>query len=441
MVSLAFLRRLFGDSIRFKIGKNTLGDMPLRDFDEVFRLSDGQYPNAILSYRPLVTAEKGLVNAVFAVFSKGGTAEAADHSVMEAYNALKDWWEALPALARAPKLYADDPDPQVPSFVAVMEQVAAKDAHSFLFEDLPTAFGYDSNLAITPATVTTLQEHLPGLKTRLDDALNEVERRIINGVGELFEVELSTHDDIRKGIATWFNGLDANQKDTHANWQDHESRPLIQYLGTISDLVDTFLVKIPMTTHYGSNPVQNWVIDRTGEYLKRLKSGKARIDTNRRKVESATIRAEGDHEQKENTISFHDKVELVLEAASGTKIYVAEGSVDPTDPAVSRQLVKAAEPLLIRETKVIRYAVEDAEGNWSSIETLSLTNADKKYEPTVKDADIFGDRYTTFTFPTDSASLRITYRELFRKTLELKIVSPEELSQCLMAALQEATDK
>ena len=441
VLSLAYLRRRFGDSIRFKISPGEIGTMPLRSFDDVFLLSEGNAPNAALSYRALTPQEKALVNAVYQEFGAGGAADTAEHSVSEAYDALKGWWEALPPLARTPKLYAAEGEAQMRELVSVMERINAKDAHSFLFDELPTAFGFDSADKINANTVTALKDGLPGLRARLDGALEQVQTRLILGVSDLFAVQGSTHDDIRKSIADWFNSLDSGQKDTFAPWQNNDTRPLIQHLGAITDIKDTFLARIPNTVPYGGEPVRNWATDKTTNFLKQIKSGKDLIEANRRKVGSAKPKPQGIYEWQGKTIEFHGKLRLDFDPpAPGTKIYVTDSNANPTDPSATRHEVTEADPLVISENKSLKYAAQDSEGNWSAVETVILSNADKKFEPSRGDRNLItGDFTTSFTFPNDAGSMKVTCRRLFEMAIANNVVSPQELEDCLRAAFEEAT--
>jgi hypothetical protein len=439
VLSLAYLRRRFGDSIRFKIAPGEIGAMPLRTFEDINFLSEGQAPNATLSYRPLSPSEKALVNAVYQEFGSGGSADTADRSVSEASDALKHWWEGLPALARTQKLYTGEITVQ--ACVAVLERINAKDAHSFLFDELPTAFGFESIELINATMVATIQEGISAVRARLDTALDQVQTHLILGVSDLFEVQGSTHDDIRKSIAEWYNRLDSGQKDTVAPWQNGDSRPLLQYLGTITDLADTFLVKIPNSFPYGNESVRNWVTDKTNDYLKQLKRGKALIEENRLKVEVPTLHPKGDFERQGKTTAFHGKIQLDFSpTAPGTKIYVTEGNANPTDPAATRHEVREADPLVISENKMLKYAAQDSEGNWSAVEMVTLTNADKKFEPALGVPNmITEERTATFVFPKDAVSLKVTCQRLFELALAHHVVTPEQMRECLEAAYEEAT--
>lgn len=398
-LSLACLGRLFGDSIRFKVDETTVGDLPVTSFDVVYHLIDGQYPNAFLSYRQLRSEEKALVNVVYSVFGQPDSALARDHTAVEAYTAMKEWWNNLPPLARVAKLYSQGQYPYTTDFIVVLQKIEARDAHTFLFDELPTAFGADAGIAITQEIVTTLEKNLPLEKEALESALTIVEDRILGAVRRIFEVEQNTYSDIVDAIRNWYNSLDSQQRDAYARWQNNDSKPLILQLKSVDSLQDTFLTKI--SKDYGMRPVRDWISDRVNEYIERLEYGKKHIDANRLKVESANVIFEGDYtRENDGRVSFKDRLRLSFQHTNpGVKIYVAEGNADPTTASAQRQLVHLDEPLEFRNNKTLQVAVQDQDGNWSQLKTLQLINEHKKYEITFSQQKQFSDETATIVFP------------------------------------------
>ena len=435
-LSLACLRHVFRDSIRFKAQEGELGDIPVRTFDQVLQLIDGTLPNAYLSYRPLSSTEKAAVNAVYSLFGTPDSATAKDYTVVEAHSAMKMWWENLAPIARVAKIYSQEQDIQ--NFIGVMQKVAGKDAHAFLFEELTTAFGLDGGLMITDDAVDTLNTELPKVKMRLENGLTALEERIINGVRDLFEVEQNTYSDILDGVKQWYNKLDSQQRDPFTK-QTNDSKPLVLNLKSVTDIRQTFFVEIPKMPEYGNRAVRDWPSDKVGEYLAQLKSGKEYVEANRIKVEPPTLEPQGEYEWPAGgQLAFKDKIEIRFKTpTNGAKIYITEGSADPTDPAASRHEVKGNEPLLVKENKMIRYAVQDSEGNWSPVQMLNLTNANKEFVPAVGSPNLYGQRPVQFNFPKDGSTLKVTCRELFRKCMELGIVDTSQMECAVLEALQE----
>ncbi len=437
-LSLACLRRLFGDSIRFKIDETNVGDMPARSFEEILSLSEGQYPNAFLSYRPLSAQEKALAKLVYGTFAPSGPASTKDYTVVEAHSALQTWWDQLPPLTKVADIYRDCEIPIIVPFIQAMQKVAARDAHSFLFDELPMAFGLDAGMATTRDSVDAMKAALPEVKNELTNALEGVERRIMESVRQLFGVEGNTYDDLLEGIKGWYNKLDSNQRDSHAPWNNHDSHPLVLCLKSITDLRETFLNRIPDSVDYNMRPVRDWMQDRVDEYVQRLLRGKEHIEKNQTKVEPAQVCPKGEHEwSPEGSLLFRDAVSLTFKPpVKGGKVFVAEGTTDPTDPAAQRTQFKGTEALEVNDHKTLRVAAQDAEGNWSPVQTIKLINANKEYEPAIS-GNVLGEKFATFKFPVDKGSLKVTCREIFKKSLEFGIIKVDDLRDCIEESLKE----
>jgi hypothetical protein len=438
---LGCLRRAFGDSIRFKIDENALGDMPVKSFEDVLALVDGQYPNAFLSYRPLSHFEKAVTRFVYTLFGGTDSAVSREISVVEAHGALKDWWDKQPPVARTPKLYTGSGSSATVDFINAMQKIDARDAHAFLFEELPPALGMDSTLAVTAATVETFKAELPARKDSIEQGLASIQTRVMEGVRAIFGVQQETWSDIQDAINTWYNGLDNNQRDPIAKWQNADSKPLVIHLRTVTSLPDTFFKTIPASVDYNLRPLEEWMADHVGEYVRRLRQGKERIDANRIKVEPPKVLMQGDYEETApGKCSFRDELRLSFSHPMlGAKIYLAEGMNNPIDPNSSRELWNGSGPVVIKDNKTVRFAAQDMENNWSQVQTLQLINRNKEFVPSVGQPDLlYGRRSVSFQFPVDLASFRVTCRELFKKGLELGVVTPEELNAAVEAAVEEA---
>jgi hypothetical protein len=442
-LSVAFIRRVFGDSIRIKADESAIGELPLRSFEEVLGLVEGKFPNAFLSYRPLRQEEKKLANIVFEIFGKADSAADAAHgaTLPEAYSAMKDWWEGLPPLARVAKLYRKDAHPYAVVFISAMEKIAAKDPHTFLFSDLPEIFGAEPRLVVTEEIVQLSAEQLPKVRQTLEHALEHVEARIMGEVRQIFGVEGHTYSDMAAKIAEWYNSLDSNQRDPHAQWHTNDSKPLVTYLKTVTtNVVETFLERIPASQDYSMKRVADWISDRVTEYTDRIRRGKHHIDANRMKVDLPSLVLSGNYTQENGQVNFKGNLRVQLTPKrKGDKIYVVEGHADPTNPATPREEVTSSGPLSVSEHKTIRYAVQDVDGNWSKVETLKLVNENKKFEISTPQQKglLAKDEAVSFVFPQDAQSFTVTCHSLFALGLERQVLTLSELEQSVQAALEQ----
>lgn len=439
-LSLAWLRRFFGDSIRFKTDETTIGDLPITSFDVVYALLEGQYPQAFLSYRQLRPEEQELVDTVYVTFEMSDSATARAYTVMEAYSALRMWWQKLPLLAHVSKLYSPGQYRYTADFIGVMEKIERKDAHSFLFDDLPTAFGADAGVIITQEIVNTLKERLPEERRVLEGALSLVTDRILEAVRDLFEVKQSTYSDIEEGIKNWYNNLDAQQKDTYAGWQNGDTKPLILHLKRVDSLEKTFLEQV--CSAYTSRSVQDWATDRVDEYITRLKRGKERIDAHRLKVEQAKISLEGQHTRQDRNdgvlINFKNDLRLTFQHTNtAVIIYVAEGQADPMNAAASRQRLRPGESLSISTNKTLKTAVQDQEGNWSQIQKVELINEHHKHEIQLPAQPNLSEQTVTFIFPTNQEEFAVTCRSLFKRGISQEKLTKKQCIEILQMLIEE----
>ncbi|MDP9315048.1 MAG: hypothetical protein M3R24_29965 [Chloroflexota bacterium] len=442
-LSLAFIRRIFGDSIRIKADESAIGELPLRSFEEVSDLVDGRSPNAFLSYRPLRQEEKDLANVIFKIFGKIDTAAdvVRGATLPEAHAAMKEWWEGLPPLARVAKLYSKETHPYAASFIDTMIKIASKDPHTFLFTDLPEVLGAEPGLVVTQDIVNLGVEQLPKIKQTFEHALEHVEARIMGEVRQIFGVEGHTYSDTAAKIADWYNSLDTNQRDPHANWHINDSKPLVTYLKTVTtNVVETFLDRIPASQDYNMKRVAEWMSDRVSEYTDRIRRGKQHIEANRIKVDPPSLVLKGIFTQENGQVSFKGNVLVQLTPKrKGDKIYVVEGNADPTSPATAREEVTSNGPFTVSEHKTIRYAVQDVDGNWSKVETLKLVNENKKFEISTPQQKglLTKDESVSFVFPHDAQGFAVTCHSLFSLGLERQVLTLAELEQSVQAALEQ----
>ena len=439
-LSLAWLRRFFGDSIRFKIDETTIGDLPITSFDTVYTLLEGQYPQAFLRYRQLRPEEQELVNTVYTFFGNPDSAATRTHTVIEAYTALKAWWQKLPPLARVSKLYSQGQYRYTTDLINVMEKIERKDAHSFLFDDLPTAFGADAGVLITQEVVNTLRERLPEERKALESALSLVTERILEAIRDMFEVKQSTYSDIEEAIRNWYNNLDAQQKDAYTPWHNGDTKPLVHHLKKVDSLEDTFLEQI--CSAYNLRPVREWATDRVDEYVVRLKRGKERIDTHRLKVEQASISLEGQYTRQdhknETLISFKNDLCLTFQHAdAAVTIYVTEGQADPMNTDAPRQSLRSDESLRISTNKTLKVAVQDQEGNWSQLQKLQLINEHHKHEIQLPTQAHLSEQPVTFVFPTNPEEFVVACRSLFKHGLALEKLTKDQCIEILQMLIEE----
>ncbi len=430
---LACVRRAFGDSVSIR-ESDLIGDLPLDAYRHIVDLIEGsKYPAAYLSYRQLHPHERAILNAVYAAFGQPASAAARDYTIGEAHAALKEWWDALAPVARDSAVYLADGRPQTAAFVEALSKIETRDAYTFLLDDLPVAFGAEAGEIVTETTADRVRLGLRGERDAVDAALGEVERRIIEKVRAIFDVQQNTVTAITDSVRSWFDGLDASQRSSSAEWHTGDSKPLVQYLRNVTDLRAPFMDEIPGSRDYGLGKVSAWMTDQVDTYAGKLARGKRHIDANRVKVEPPTWSLEGDGARVEDgAAAYRGNARLMFAHPSpGMRMYIVEGVDNPAAPRGTPREIDGTTPMDIRGNRTLTVATQDADGNWSRPVTIRLTDEDKRHEirPSAQ-RGLEGDS-VTFDLPTDPGSFIVSCRTFFETCLERHTVSLDEMRSLL----------
>jgi hypothetical protein len=367
---LAYLCRLFGESIYVKQDDAAIGDLPIRSLEAITGLVDGHAPQAVLGYRRLRREEREWFSQVAMIFGSPDSAARHGYTAMEAHTLLKDWWNALPSVASIPTLYPREHYPLTASFIEIMQKSGARDAHSFLLTELPPALGATEK--ITLSSLDRLAAQLAQEKQTLGSAMAIMEGAITDALSPCFDLPpRSTSSELIAAATAWYKHLEPDQQDAHAIWP-RDAKSLLLALRSIDTFQETFLIRLPMD--YGLKAVDQWRADRTLEYTERIKQAKMHIDAQRVRIEMADVHYDGQHDQEhDGLVYFPETLRLTFSHPNPqASIWVAEDAADPREFTAIRTQVDGTSPLEIQSTKILQVAVQDPEENWSKVKTIRL---------------------------------------------------------------------
>ena len=139
---LSIVLKNYGDSVRLKRAETEIGDIEVKDFEQIYSLIEGNYPNAVLVYRQISREEKDYLNKLFDLFSSDQPQKIADRLVGETYNSIKLWWDNLPPVSKSP-IYDMTSSPSIAKFLETFSNIPKEVPHDFVFGDLQVIYGYD----------------------------------------------------------------------------------------------------------------------------------------------------------------------------------------------------------------------------------------------------------------------------------------------------------
>jgi len=432
-LALTFVLRRFGDAVQVKQYEGAVSNLKITTFESIMNLVEGSERNAYLHYRPLSVEEKDLVNFIYARFGESSAA-GQNYTVVQAQSAIREWWYKLPTLSKNGALYPAEQYEFTAAFAQAIQKIDGRDAHAFLFDDLPVAFGLDTSLQLSQDNLDALKWQLPHQKEKLEHAPEMIERQILDRVGELFGASGQVVGDLQSALGEWFERLDSNQKDPTAPWQDRTTRKFLTLLGQSNDLTEIFLVKLPQDINFKS--VREWSSNRAAEYLQQLKQLKTKIDDNRIKVTQPEINYLSIiRKEEDGKVYFRKEVKLEFyHPDEGIQIFVVEGDSNPANASNSqRKIVNGHEPLVINNNKVINVQARDGEGNWSKPQKLELINDLAQYQIQPPQQVFFNDKPQTVSIivPKDIDSFMAAVRSLVDLVTQQKLLTATELAEQL----------
>lgn len=214
-LSLMFsiVRRYFGDDLRIRRDETAIGDMPLIQFEDLYDLIVGEYPNAYLEHREIAESECNFINRLYTIFSKKKLGASETASVIQVYRLMKEWWIELPPVVKVKDAYELKVE-SIEKFLDVFEKIESRDEHGFILRDLQTIYGFEPDELITDEKTTQIIENISKDKDTIESCERKMKDKILSGIRKIFNIEGSTYNDILNGVNKWFNALDSYQRDS-----------------------------------------------------------------------------------------------------------------------------------------------------------------------------------------------------------------------------------
>jgi len=394
----------------------------------VFELVNGKHPNAVIEYRVITAPERGLINALYDLFSEQPGAAGQDHVVGDAYAALASWWSARPNLARAADIYPASVSATAAPLVKLLARSADFPPHTFVLAELQTVYGLERDDAITDANLPALIAGLGGDKAAIESGPARVKAALIQRLMAPFAPESDLYGDYQKAIEAWYKELDANQRDKYAYKTNRQAPALLEHLPSIVNLDTTFFQQLPKHYGFGLGAADDWNADRSDAYVKMFGDALAAIAGNRIKVPEPIWKAQGIGAKTTSTaggaeIRYRSGVRLRVEApAPGVRVYLTDSGDDPRRSDVQRVEIKEPWESTLNRRRDVKLVSCSADGAYGRVLTLAFTNEDMQYEPQPVAQQKLGEEEFKFIFPKDRDALMVTLRSLLVNAVERGLV-------------------
>ena len=440
---LALVRCYFGDNLRIRRDETAIGDMPLIQFEDLYDLIIGEYPNAYLEHREIAESERNFINKLYNIFSQKKLGANETASVIQVCRLMKEWWNGLPPVVKIKDAY-ESATGNIEKFLEVFEKIESRDEHGFILGDLQTIYDFEHDELITDEKTSQIIDRISKDKDTIESCEKKIENEILSGICQIFNIEGSTYDDIQARVSKWFNALDSYQRDLMADYHTNDSKPLILHLGAITNVEKTFYEDLPSSAGIGLGKIRDWIADKTNEYLEKIRAGKKVIEENELRLENAEVILSGDYKRpkKDDSILYTGTLNVLLKHKDlGMKIFITADGSDPKSTYSHREEAVGQFKLEVKDNIMLKFVSQDKDGNFSRVTSLFITNEDKKYEITLPKQLTIGELQVTFYFPESIKGLAVTIKSLLKRAVEKKIIDKKKLRQEIERILNEILEE
>lgn len=436
-IFFACVLRLLGDSILLRKDKAALGYLRIPDYEELFKLIKGSFPNAFLQHREITFEERDFLKKIYTLFSGESVAVSKEWTVSDVVDSMKEWWNNLPRLSKSEKLYADSESSSVLKLVSLFTEIDQADIYSLIFERLQTVYGYEMDDAVSEELSKNVTDGLKRDKEIIEKSFSDIRDLIIGEIGSLFNSKGSTYADVSDAIRDWYNSLDNYQKSEQAN-HSNESKELIRHFKAIESLEKTLLDNLPASQGFGLGKVRDWHSDQKEDYLKKINDGKMKLEELKVKVGEPLWTLDGeiisqkDLSDNKAQINYRGEVKITFTVPEDAKcIYITNTQEDPCNYKSQREKCEKNYTLKISGNDLIQFVAENEQGQFSIVKELSFINEDLKHRIILQGQQQVIEKSIQFVFPKDAHGLKVTLESLFRSALDEKIVEKETLLQII----------
>jgi len=141
MLSLAHIIRAYGERLIVYKDSTRMVEQPLRSYDDLVKIVSDPAAKTVFVVRDISQAQISLIDRVAKAVDAPPLKHGETRSLGSAFEALKQWWNNLPAVAKIISLYEKDRQARFNGLKNLMDSLAGSvDRFDFMLEQLPAVY-------------------------------------------------------------------------------------------------------------------------------------------------------------------------------------------------------------------------------------------------------------------------------------------------------------
>jgi hypothetical protein len=434
VLALAHVVRAFGERLRV-FRDSTRSDMAdLSSYEAIVAAISDRTSKIELAVRDISTTQRQFIEAVAKAVDAPPLAAGEPRTVASAYDAVREWWQKLPAVAKISALHPAETRARIEQLRQTLGD-GQLERFELMLSRLPAVYAGEPVDAMKAKDAKDWAEAFEADVKRLNGGLALAKRQLAEAI---LAVHGGTGDMVvcENVVKEWFECLRPDQRDV-MRCDDEDAQRLLSAMGDASKLFEVKLMRT-LAGQWGFGAVADWTSLHTDAYKAKWELAKKAIEEVKPLVPEPTA------VPGELTAAIKPRIWEVEDGAE-IRIQIPPGATSVVYSLGDENAAAAAESITIHEDSPITVDLKgkavgelqitafDAAGNASRPVNYRFRHKQKQHEVTVEQEDLLGEK-GSFKFPDSLSSFIAVIKSITAKALERKLIIPEAADQ-IKAAL------
>jgi hypothetical protein len=433
VLALAHVVRAFGERLRVFRDSTHFDVTNLGSYEAIVAAISDRTSKIELAVRDISAVQRQFIDAVAKAVDAPPVAAGEMRTVTSAYDAIREWWQKLPSVAKIATLYPAETRTRLEQLRQTLG-AALKERFELMLSELPAVYGGEPVGVMKAKEAKDWAEAFAADVKRLNGGLALAKRQLADAILAVYG---RTGDMVvcENVVKEWFESLTPDQRDV-MRCDDEDAQRLISAMGDVGKPFEVRLMQT-LADQWGFGMVPNWTSLHTDAYKAKWELAKRAIEEVKPLVpEPTAVPGEFTTAIKPTIWEVEDgaKVRIQIPPGAASVVYSLG---DENAAAAERITIHEDSPITVdlkgKAVGELRITAFDAAGNASRPVNYRLRHKLKQHEVTVEQEDLLGEK-GSFKFPDSLSSFVAVIKSITAKALERKLISSQAADQ-IKAAL------
>jgi len=426
VLALAHVTRAFGERLCVFSDSTHSSPAKLSSYDALAKAIGDPSTKLECVMREISPEQRSFVEEVAKAVGAEPLAGGEIRTVTSAADALRDWWQKLPSVAKIADLYPITSRKRTDSLRHTLDDMTT-DSFELVLTRLPSVYADEVVDRMTATDAARWAKEFAADVRRLNTGLNQARNAIADAVLSLYGAA-GDMVECEKVVMKWFKELTPDQRDPSRCNDNDDALALLMTLNDGNKPFEAKLTQI-LPTKWGFGQLSEWTSLQTTAFKSKWDESKKAVEEIKPLVpDPIALPEELTTEIKANVWEVEDGAKIRIAMPPGAKSIVYSFGGDDAAKALERIRLNESSIVAVdlqgKPTGELQIRAVDEAGNTSRLVTYRLRHKQKQHEISIEPEDLLGER-GSFKFPDSLSAFVNVVRSLTNKALERNVISAE----------------